>query len=69
MAMDVHSKLHPDTHLTALDVYEGSVLDRIPRLSYANSVPTCSSVIGLSLLIFCQRVTSLAWSYCANRQH
>lgn len=63
------AKLHADMHLALLDVYEGSVLDGIPSLSYANNIPTCSSVIGLSLLIFCQRLTSLAWSYCANRQH
>lgn len=63
------ANLHADMHLALLDVYEGSVLDGIPSLSYANNIPTCSSVIGLSLLIFCQRLTSLARSYCANRQH
>lgn len=52
-----------------LEMYEGSVLDRLPHLSYANNFASCSSVIGLLLLIFCQRVTSLAWSYCANGQH
>lgn len=66
---NVHSSVHMDTHPTMLEMYEGSVLDGLPHLSYANIFPPCSSVIGLLLLIFCQRVTSLAWSYCANRQH
>lgn len=66
---NIYSRVHTDTHPTLLEMYEGSVLDGLPRLSYANNFPPCSSVIGLLLLIFCQRVTSLARSYCANRQH
>lgn len=66
---NVHAGVHADTHPILLEMYEGSVLDGLPHLSYANNFPPCSSVIGLLLLIFCQRVTSLARSYCANRQH
>lgn len=66
---NVLSSVHTDTDPTLVEMYEGSVLDGLPHLSYANNSPPCSSVIGLLLLIFCQRVTPLARSYCANRQH
>lgn len=68
-ASPTHLSMHIDTHATMLEMYEGSVLDGLPHLSYANNFSPCCSVIGLLLLIFCQRVTSLAQSYCANRQH
>lgn len=66
---NIHWRALADSHPALMELYEGSVLDGLPRLSYANDFTPCSSVIGSLLLIFCQRVTSLARSYCANRQH
>lgn len=66
---NIHWRALTDSHPALMELYEGSVLDGLPRLSHANDFTPCSSVIGSLLLIFCQRVTSLARSYCANRQH
>lgn len=59
-AFETHTRVHTDTHATLLEMYEGSVLDGLPPLSYANNFPPmqlCDWFTVINILPACDFVS------------